>query len=426
MGFKKILLWNGISQIGQSGIQFLSTVILARILTPDDFAIIGMVTIFIVLGSMMVDSQMGGALLRKDEVLRIDYSTLFFYNLVVSIFIYILLYFVAPIISSFYHRPVLTSVIRIICIVIVIHAFRVVQQVMIFRELNFKIFAIISVSSGVISLGIAIIMAYHGFGYWALVWQNIISALLNVLLMSLYNKFIPSFTFSTQSFKEQFGFGISLLGSDSLKTLANNISLNIIAKFAPLNVTGNYTQYMRITSFSQNFIGSLMNQSIFPSMAKIREFDLLTVISKKFFYSIICLTGCITIIMGAFSIPIIRVLLGEKWESESWIFQILCLTIYPISIQILNTNILKAVGRTRIVLKIELIKSIIILSLLGLAIVMGLKYIIWSVAISQSIASIYSMVQILISTKIYTSKEVVAFIMISLCLYIIIYNYINT
>lgn len=201
MRFRTAIIWNVVSQFGQSGITFLSTIILARLLTPADFGIIGIVTIFIAFSQMMVDSEMGGALLRKKEVSRTDYSTLFYYNLAVSFLLYGILYFSSPLLADFYDRPQLTDVVRVISLTIIIHAFRVVQRIMIFRDLKFKIYAVINVISGIISLAVAIWMAHKGYGYWSLVWQQIVLALCHVVFLEIYNRFIPSLTFSKESFR---------------------------------------------------------------------------------------------------------------------------------------------------------------------------------------------------------------------------------
>lgn len=389
MRFRTAVMWNAVSQMGQSGIQFLSTVILARLLTPDDFGVIGMVTIFITLGTMMVDSEMGGALLRKKEINRVDYSTLFYYNLVVSIFIYIVLFVCAPFIAEFYDKSLLTDVIRIVSLAIVIHSFRVVQQIMVFRDLDFKSFAIISIISGILSLVLAIFLAYKGYGYWALVWQIIASALLNVVLLGFRNRFIPVLQFSKASFIEQFRFGISLLGSDTLKVLSNNISLNVVAKYAPLNLTGNYTQYNRVISFSQNFFGALMNQSVFPMLAKISEGEVLYCHYKKLWKLVVLSMTVITIIFIIFAKTIINVVLGNEWVADAWMFQILSLVILPFGIQILSRNILKAGGDTRLIFKIETFKSIVVLGILLPSILGGIKVIVWSVALGQTFATFY-------------------------------------
>lgn len=386
MRFRTAVIWNGLSQAGQSGVQFLSTVILARLLTPSDFGIIGIVTIFMTIGTMMVDSEMGGALLRKRDVTQTDYSTLFFYNFGISIFIYGVLFGIAPLISDFYGKPDLTIIIRIISLTVIVHAFRVVQQIMIFRELDFKSYAIISVSSGLLSLGVAIILAMNGAGYWALVMQYILGAFFMVIFMIMKNRFFPSFVFSKESFKYQFDFGIKLLCSDLVRVIANNINLNIFAKFAPLQLTGNFTQYSRITTFGQNFFSALMNQSIFPMLAKIDKVAKLIPIYLRLFNYITVGTGLFTIVLLVYAKPIINLLLGKEWLSAIWIFQILAIAVYPFCIQVLCRNMLKSVGSTGVVLKFETIKSIVIIGLLCLSVLGGVKTIVWATAVGQSMA----------------------------------------
>lgn len=418
-------MWNAISQIGQSGIQFLSTIILARLLSPDDFGIIGMVTIFISLGTMMVDSEMGGALLRKKDVNNTDYSTLFYYNLAVSIILYLLLFVCAPLIATIYGKPLLTEVIRILGLAIIIHSFRVVQQIIIFRELDFKSFALISIVSGILSLGLAIWLAYHGYGYWALVWQVIASAMINVILMGLHNRFLPLLSFSKSSFREQFNFGISLLGSDTLKVISNNISLNIIAKFAPLNITGNYTQYNRIISFSQNFMGALMNQSIFPILAKISDKNALYLQYRRLWKLIIFSMSFVTILFVLFSKIIITLILGKEWLTNIWMFQILCLVILPFGIQMLSRNILKAAGDTKLIFKIETIKSLVIIGLLLLSIFGGIYTIIWSVALGQTLVTAYYTYKTNGYFKQPITLDLVIYGLLSISLYAIVITFTN-
>ena len=385
MRFRTAIIWNIISQFGQSGITFLSTIILARILTPDDFGIIGIVSIFIAFSQMMVDSEMGGALLRKKQVDKADYSTLFYYNLIVSLILYGILYCTAPLISDFYGRPQLIEIVRLISLTVIIHAFRVVQRIILFRELKFREYAIINVVSGFISLGSAICLASLGYGYWALVWQQIILAICNVVLMGFYTHFVPSFIFSKESFKYQFSFGISLLGSDTIKTIANNISTNIIAKIASLQFTGYYTQTSRITNFCQSTLGSLMDQSIFPMMAKFDDIGRVRTTYYKILKLVSIALGCVTILFVLFAYQIIYIVLGKEWVEATWMFQLLSLTILPTSIQILCRNIMKTLGNTKIVFYIETVKSLIVISSLLIATLVGINGVIWSLVISQVI-----------------------------------------
>ena len=388
MRFRTAIIWNVVSQFGQSGITFLSTIILARLLTPADFGIIGIVTIFIAFSQMMVDSEMGGALLRKKEVSRTDYSTLFYYNLAVSFLLYGILYFSSPLLADFYDRPQLTDVVRVISLTIIIHAFRVVQRIMIFRDLKFKIYAVINVISGIISLAVAIWMAHKGYGYWSLVWQQIVLALCHVVFLEIYNRFIPSLTFSKESFRYQFSFGISLFGSDTVRTLANNISTNIIAKITTLQFTGYYTQVSRITNFCQSTCTSLMDQSIFPMLAKFEDVTKIRATYHKMLRLLILALVGVSAIFIIFSNQIISITLGEKWLAATGIFQVLSLTICPASIQVLCRNILKTLGTTKKILYLETIKSVIVIALLLAASLLGLNAVIWSLVISQTAACI--------------------------------------
>ncbi|MDE5975042.1 MAG: lipopolysaccharide biosynthesis protein, partial [Muribaculaceae bacterium] len=344
MRFRTAIIWNGISQFGQSGITLLSTIILARLLTPDDFGLVGIVTIFIAISQMMVDSEMGGSLLRKKLVDKADYSTLFWYNLGISVAIYCILFFTAPLISRFYGRHELTGIIRILGTCIVIHAFRVVQFIMILRDLKFKIYALINVSGGATSLIIAILLAKNGFGYWALVWQQIIMAGMIVLLMGLYNRFIPSLLFSKKSFLYQFRFGIGLLGANTVITVANNIGANIIAKVSTLQFTGYFTQTNRITTFFQTALGSIFNQSVFPLMAKFDKTDEVRRMYRKILRYMTAALLILTLLLE-FSAPLlIRVGLGEEWLPAVPVFRILSLAIFPACLQVLCRNVMKTLG----------------------------------------------------------------------------------
>ncbi|MDE6298338.1 MAG: lipopolysaccharide biosynthesis protein [Muribaculaceae bacterium] len=388
MRFRTAIIWNGISQFGQSGITLLSTIILARLLTPDDFGLVGIVTIFIAISQMMVDSEMGGSLLRKKLVDKADYSTLFWYNLGISVAIYCILFFTAPLISRFYGRPELTGIIRILGTCIVIHAFRVVQFIMILRDLKFKIYALINVSGGATSLIIAILLAKNGFGYWALVWQQIIMAGMIVLLMGLYNRFIPSLLFSKKSFLYQFRFGIGLLGANTVITVANNIGANIIAKVSTLQFTGYFTQTNRITTFFQTALGSIFNQSIFPLMAKFEKTEEVRRMYRKILLYMTAALLILTLLLE-FSAPLlIRVGLGEEWLPAVPVFRILSLAIFPACLQVLCRNVMKTLGSTgRVMTADSMIALLSLLLMIGGAFV-SLDMILWGIVAAQAAGAI--------------------------------------
>ena len=268
---KRGILWNSVSQFGLIGVQLIATISLGRILTPSDYGILGMMSIFIAIANMIVDSGMGGALVRKKDISYKDYSTLFIYNFGVSLFIYLVLFFVAPYIAAFYERIELIDAIRVLGLTIVIYAFCITQNVRVIREMRFKTLALINCSSGVISLVVAILVAIKGFGYWALIIQQIVTAFCNTLFLSIYNRFLPSLVFSKESFREQFKFGFNLLFSNLLKAISGSINSNVVAKIAPLNQVGYFFQANRLVGYYDNIYGGIIDKSVFPVFAKIED-----------------------------------------------------------------------------------------------------------------------------------------------------------
>ena len=187
---KSGILWTSIQQFGTIGVQFFSIVILSRLLTPRDYGLLGMISIFITISNMLVDSGMGGSLLYKKNINQIDYYTLFIYNLVISCCIYVVIFFIAPFIADFYETPELSSLMRILAISIVINSFSIVQRYILYRNLKYKKIAIINLLSGSISLVLAIILAYNKLGVWSLIFQQVSSSFLTLffwyLLQNLY------------------------------------------------------------------------------------------------------------------------------------------------------------------------------------------------------------------------------------------------
>lgn len=377
MRFRSAIIWSGISLFGQSGITLLSTIILARILTPDDFGLVGIVAIFMSLSQIVVDSEMGGALLRKETVNNEDYSTLFLYNLSVSLILYLVFYLCSPFISSFYQRPELTAIIRVISLMIILHAFKVTQIIMILRALQFKFYAVVNLVSGLLSLTLAICVAEKGYGYWALVWQPVSFAAISLLIISCHNRFTPSLSFSRESFRHQFAFGINLLGARTISAISTNISTNIIGKIASLQFTGLYTQANRITTFFTNFSDALIAQSVYPVMAKSNDLKQIKDAYHRILKYLMAATAVLILLITIFAPVIIRIILGEDWMGSVWIFRILALSILPGCTMPLCRNVMKTLGITSRVLKIETILSVIFLAAVIPAAFFGTTPVIW-------------------------------------------------
>ena len=271
---KKGFIWSSITQFTSMGIQLLSTIILARLLTPYDYGLLGMVDIFIVIGNMIVDSGMGGALLRKKNICEEDYSTLFFYNMGVSILLYILFYISSFWVADFYGEHLLVQIIQTLSLVIFIHALSITPYIKILRDLNYKALTVITFISNFISLGLAIFMANRGFGVWSLIIQQLSNSIIYCGLSFYIARYKPCFIFSVKSFKEQFLFGINLLMASFLRLLGENLQTNVIAKYVSIQSTGYYVQANKLSHPCSNIVTSLLNRVLFPVFSKLDKTDL--------------------------------------------------------------------------------------------------------------------------------------------------------
>ena len=217
------MAWTAVQKYSTMIIQFISGIILARLLTPHDYGCIGMLSIFMALAETFIDGGFGSALIQKKNPTQQDYSTIFFWNLGMSAILYAVLFFSAPAIARFYDISLLCPVLRVQALVLFIYAFNLVQRNQLRKKLNFKLLSIITVTTSLISLGVTIFMAYKGFGVWALVAQNLISAAIPAIVFWFYVRWRPICFFSWKSFKELFGFGFYMF----LTHLVNSFSLKL-------------------------------------------------------------------------------------------------------------------------------------------------------------------------------------------------------
>ena len=215
--------WSAIDNLAQHAVSFMVSIVLARLLSPEDYGLIGMLSIFMLISGMFIDGGFGFAIIQKKRPTQEDYSTVFFWNLGLAIILYVVLYVSAPAIASFYHVPLLCKVLRVVGIVLIVNALRAIHENMLNKQFQFKKLAITSVSSSLISLSLTIWMAYKGFGVWALVAQNLILQTIPMMVYWLTNKWYPRLVFSLKSFKELFSFGFYMLMNGLMVTIVNNI-----------------------------------------------------------------------------------------------------------------------------------------------------------------------------------------------------------
>ena len=262
------MVWTSIQKFVGMGISFISGIILARLLTPEDFGCIGMLSIFMVVANAFVEGGLASALIQKKRPTQEDYSTIFFFNLGMSALMYAILFCSAPAIARFYKMPLLSAVLRVQGLVLVINAFAIVQSNQLRKQFQFKKLAIVTLVTSVISIAVTIYMAYKGFGVWALVIQNILGALIPAIIYWFTNKWLPLLVFSKSSFKELFSFGFFMFLSNLINTFCNNIQGLLIGRFYNPATMGYYSKARSTEELASTSISSVMGQVTYPLYAE--------------------------------------------------------------------------------------------------------------------------------------------------------------
>ena len=262
------IIWNILEKVAVQGIGFILNIILARLLTPNDYGIVGMITIFLTFSNVFIDSGFSRALIQKQDRTENDYSTVLIFNIVISIIIYIILFFASPAIAQFYKTPELLQLQRVFFLVIILNSLTVVQNAQLQINVDFKHIAIINSVSVIISGIIAIIAAYNGLGPFALVIQTLSKALISAIMFWIIGEWMPKTGFSKKSFKNLFGFGSKLLVSGLLSTTITNVYNLVIGKVYNPASLGYYTRAQQFPEITSGTIASVLNTTTFPLMYK--------------------------------------------------------------------------------------------------------------------------------------------------------------
>lgn len=352
--------WTAAETVMRYGVSFVVGVILARLLSPDEYGLIGILTVFIAIFEVIINAGFIYALIRKNDAKEIDYCTVFYTNLVLSILMAGVLYAGAGLIADFFERAELRDLVHVMSSVLIINALSLVQKARLTVALNFKTQTTVSVTAAVISGIVGIVMAYLGYGVWALVMQQLSCSLLTTLLYWIVNKWIPKIQFSLDSFKEMWNFGWKLMLSGIFNSLSAQIHQIVIGKaFSPATL-GQYTRANQFGSiFSDNLTG-IVQRVTYPVMSKIQDDPIrLKESYRKVIKTTVFPTFVLMLCLAAVAKPLIVVLLGEKWTAASYMLQIICpfFMIYPL--QALNVNVIQVMGRSDLTLRINIIKNLL-------------------------------------------------------------------
>lgn len=379
--------WSFADNIASSGISFLVGLVLARLLTPEEFGILGMITIFIAVSNSIIDSGFSSALIRKMDVKAIDYNTVFYFNLGVGLFFYFLLYISSPAISRFFNEPLLIPVTRVMGSILIINALAIIQRTLLVKAVDFKTQTKVSFISSVLSGVIGIGMALCDYGVWSLVGQQLSRQFFNTLFLWFYNAWRPVWEFSKTSFKELFGFGSKLLLSGLLDTIYRNIYYIVIGRFYSAAQLGQYTRAEQFNMIFSSNLTSVVQRVSYPALSSIQdEPERLKQAYRKVIKTTMLITFACMLGLAAVAKPLVLVLIGEKWLDAVYYLQIICFSgmLYPL--HAINLNILQVKGRSDIFLKLEVVKKAIALLPVVVGVLYGIEYMLWGSVITSFIA----------------------------------------
>lgn len=369
----KGVIWSGIERLSSQGIQFILNIIIARILSPTDYGLIGMLSIFLQICQCLIDGGFSNALIQKTNRNKYDFGTVFIFNIIISSILYIVLFVSAPFISNFYGLNQLTILLRVLGINLIINALSAVQRTILTINIDFKRQSIITILASSMSGIAGIACALNGYGVWALVVQAIANSVITTIMFWLISGNSFPLCFKWQSFTKLGGYGIKLMSASLLNTIYVNIySLFIGKKFSAADL-GFYSRSDQFVSYASSNIASVISRVSFPVLCKYQydkenlanEYDKFIGLSSYIIFPMMT-------IMAALSEPIIIVILTEKWLPAALILTILCFDGIWSPINNINLSLLQAVGRSDLFLKLEIIKKLLAITILFISIPFGL------------------------------------------------------
>ncbi|TLX75659.1 lipopolysaccharide biosynthesis protein [Labilibacter sediminis] len=379
-------LWNATGNLSVYGFEFVIGIILARLLTPEEFGLIGAIMVFIGLSQIFVRGGFSQALIRKKECTVQDYSTAFIFNLITAIVFFLILYVTAKPISIFLNNPDLEPLVQVLGIGLIIGSLSLVQSADLSRQINFKAKSKILIFSSLISGVSAVVMAFYGFGVWSLVGKNLLKHFTSTILYWCYGKWHLVLCFSNKSFKELFGFGYKLLLSGLIDTLFKNANYLIIAKFLSAPDLGFFTRAEMFRNLASNNVSSVITAVGYPVMAKFQdEAEQLKNIFRRIFTLLFFVISILMVGIAASAEAMILSLVGDQWVKSIFMLQLLSIAGVFIPLNSLSANLLNVVGRSDIYLRLQLVSQLLTIPNIFLTIFWGIDALIVGIIIKAAL-----------------------------------------
>ena len=381
--------WSAADALLGQGVTFIVGLVLARLLSPDEYGLIGICLIFTTVLNGIVDSGFSNALIRKKEVTDEDYNTMFTTNMAISVVLYVLLFISAPLVSNFFHRIELTALVRVTGLILFFNALSITQVTILTKNIDFKTKTKASLVSAIISGVIGIVMAFMGYGVWSLVAQQLSKQLLYTLCLWVLNKWWPKFTFYNDSFKYMWGFGWKLLASGILNNVWNQLYQVVIGRCYTSSTLGHYTRANEYASIFSSNLTLIVQRVSYPVLAEIQD-DKERMVQgyRKVIKITMFVTAVCMISLGAVSEPLIYTLIGTKWQEAATYLPLICISMSLYPLHAINLNILQVLGRSDIFLYLEILKKIVGIVPIVIGIFCGIYYMLLT-SILTGVISLY-------------------------------------
>lgn len=391
------LVWTVTDTFIFRGSAFLASIYLARILGPAEFGLIGMISIFVAIGTSLVDSGLSTSLIRTKDADDKDFSTVFYLNLGLSAIVYLFIYFLAPYVAQFYRQEILIAIMRLYCLSFIITAFSAVQLARLNAEMNFKKITILGIPGTILGIIVGVVLGNLGYGAWSIVMMYLTTQVVRSISLWISSKWRPTLTFSTVKAKYHYGFGYKLMLSGLINTTFNYIYNILIGRFYSPQTLGHYERSRALNDYPSSVLTGVITRVTYPILAKIQDDkQRIADVYKKMLRIMFFVVAPLMLLAAAVAKPLFLLVLGKEWLPAVPLFQVLTLAFMFYPVHVLNLNIFKVFGRTDLFLKLEIIKKVVIVINVLIAFQFGLMGLVWS--------SVFNSIFALIINTYYSSE----------------------
>ena len=379
--------WSAIDNVTQYGVSFIVSIVLARLLTPDDYGLLGIVLIFTSVCTTIINGGFSTALIRKKNASNEDYNTTFLVNLCMSVLLYVVIFLFAPLISSFFHREELVALTRVASLGLIIGAISMVQQTRLTKRIEFKLQTKVTFFASLLSGGIGIGMALFGFGVWALIFQMLSSQSVRTILLWVYDKWIPQLRFSKNSFRDLFGFGWKMMLSGILDSVWKELYQVVVGRFYTPATLGQYTRSKGFAQLFSSNLTTVIQRVSYPVLSSIQdEKDRMVIAYRKLIKISMFISSISMFALGAVSEPLLYCLIGSQWYEAATYLPLICISASTYPLHALNLNMLEVQGRSDLFLGLEIIKKIVAVGPLAVGAFVGVMPMLYTNLIATVIA----------------------------------------